>query len=140
MTFELTVTKTIPAPAKSVFEAWLNPEALARFMKPGPNMSDARVDVDPREGGAFEIIMIAGEAELPHRGEYKTIKRYERLAFSWLSGHAPEGSLVTIDFRAVSDNETELTLHHVGLPTEESRDNHNGGWTRIVEVATKVVS
>lgn len=140
MTYELTVTKKIPAAAKTVFEAWLDPKALARFMKPGPNMSDAKVEVDAREGGAFEIVMVAGEAELPHRGEYTTIKKYERLAFSWLSGHAPEGSVVTIDFVELSPGETELTLHHVGLPSEESRDNHTGGWTQIVELATTLAA
>ena len=51
--FELTVTKTIPAAPKTVFEAWLNPKALSAFMKPGPGMSDARVECDPTEGGNF---------------------------------------------------------------------------------------
>ena len=137
---ELTVTQVIPAAAKDVFEAWLDPKALARFMKPGDGMADARVEVDAREGGAFLIAMRAGDQELPHRGEYKTISKYDRLVFTWESNFTVPGSTVTIDFKEIAANQTELTLHHVGFPNEEARDNHQGGWGRIVDGLSKVVS
>ena len=139
-TLELTVTRTIPASAKDVFEAWLDPLALARFMKPGEGMADARVEVDAREGGQYLIAMRAGEQEMPQRGEYKTIQRYERLVFTWESSFTIPGSTVTLDFREIGPNETEVTLHHVGFPTDETRGNHEGGWARILEVLSQVVS
>ena len=49
-------------------------------------------------------------------------------AFTWgwaLSGH-PD-TLVTLVFRA-KDGQTEITLTHQGLPTEEDRANHGKGW------------
>lgn len=137
---QLTVARTIPAPAKDIFEAWLDPSALAKFMKPAPDMSDARVEVDAREGGVFLIAMRAGDQELPHRGEYKTIDRYTKLVFTWESGHTIPGSTVTIDFTERSPNETEVTLHHVGFPSEEARSNHEGGWGQILEAVSTVVS
>lgn len=137
---QLTVTKVIPASAKDLFEAWLDPSALAQIMKPGEGMADARVEVDAQEGGSFLIVMMAGDQEMPHRGEYKTIQRYERLAFTWESNFTIPGSTVSIDFKEIGANQTELTLHHVGFPNDEARGNHEGGWTRIVEVLSKVVS
>jgi len=132
-TFELTVSRTIPASRKEVFEAWLSPEAIQHFMCPGEGMTVPKAEVDAREGGSFLIVMAAGDQEIPHRGEYKTIKRYEKLAFTWISEHSIPSSLVTIDFQEKSPNETEVTLYHVGFPSEESRTNHEGGWTRILE-------
>jgi len=132
-TFELTLTRTIPAPRKEVFEAWLSPEALQRFMCPAETMTVPKVEVDARVGGAFLIVMAAGDKEIPHNGEYTAIDRYERLAFTWLSPHAGAGSLVTIDFREQGPNATELALHHVGLPSEESRKSHQGGWGAILQ-------
>ena len=83
--------------------------------------------------------MAAGDQEIPHRGEYKTIKRYEQLAFTWISDHTMPDSLVTIDFHEEGPNETKITLHHVGFPSEESRNNHEGGWGRILDtLATHV--
>ena len=130
---ELTVSRTIPASRKEVFEAWLSPDALQRFMCPAEGMSVPKVEVDAREGGSFLIVMMVGDKEMPHRGEYKTINRYEQLAFTWVSEHSMPGSLVTIDFKEKSPSETEVILHHVGFPSEESRTNHEGGWGRILE-------
>ncbi len=131
--FELTVTRTIPAARKDVFEAWLSPDALAKFMKPMAGTTVPKAEVDAREGGTFLIVMRVGEKELPHHGEYKTIRRHDKLSFSWLSAFSVPESLVTIDFKEISPTETELTLHHKGFPSEESRNNHDGGWTTIVE-------
>ena len=130
---ELTVKRTIPAPRKDVFEAWLSPEALTEFIRPMPEMSVPKVEVDARVGGEFLIVMQAGDEEMPHRGEYRTIDRYDRLAFTWISPATIPGSLVTIDFVEIGPTETELTLHHEGFPTEEMRGNHEGGWTGILE-------
>jgi uncharacterized protein YndB with AHSA1/START domain len=132
-TFELTLTRIIPGPRQEVFEAWLSPEALQRFMCPGEGMTVPKVEVDARIGGAFLIVMAAGDQEIPHNGEYKTIDRYERLAFTWLSPHASAGSLVTIDFKEKGPKETEVTLHHIGLPSEDSRNSHQGGWGAILQ-------
>lgn len=131
-TFELTITKIIPAPRKDVFEAWLSPQALKRFMCPAEGMSVPKVEIDPRVGGSFLIVMAAGSKEIPHRGEYKTIERHTRLAFTWLSPHTTPGSLVTIDFREKGPRETEVALHHVGLVSEEARKSHEGGWSGIL--------
>lgn len=51
---------------------------------------------------------------------------------AWLSPHASAGSLVTIDFKEKGPKETEVILHHVGLPSETSRNSHRGGWGAIL--------
>jgi len=138
--FELTISKTIPAPPKTVFEAWLDPKALAKFIKPMEGMSDCDVEADTREGGSFLIVMKAGEKDLPHRGEYKTIQPYEKLAFTWLSDHTIPDSTVTLTFKERSSGETELTLHHSGFPDDVSRGNHEGGWTAICEELSRIAA
>jgi len=136
---ELTVSRVVPAAPKEVFEAWLDPAVLAKFMLPAAEMPEPSVELDPRVGGSFLIVMKAGDRELPHRGEYKEIERYDRLVFTWLSGATVDGSTVTLDFEPAADGATKVTLHHVGFPSEESRDNHNQGWTRILETEAHVL-
>jgi uncharacterized protein YndB with AHSA1/START domain len=130
---DIVISKIIPAPPETVFEAWLDPEALARFMKPAESVTIAKAEIDAREGGEFLIVMVAGDKEMPHRGEYREIKRHERLVFSWLSHMAGAGSLVTITFAESGSGQTELILRHAGLETEAARTGHEGGWTRIIE-------
>jgi len=139
-TNELTISKMIPASVETTFDAWLDPLALAKFIKPMDGMADCTVEVDATEGGSFLIVMKAGDKEMPHRGEYKTIQRFEKIVFTWISDHTGPDSVVTLTFKECGPNETELTLHHDGLPSEESRNNHEGGWTAIMEQLTGVVA
>ena len=132
-TFDLTITKTIPASPQTVFEAWLSPKALASFMTPAAGMSVVKAESDGKEGGAFLVVMKAGEQELPHSGVYRTIRRYELLEFTWNNPFNDVESIVTISFAEEGEGQTMLTLRHTGLATEESRNNHKGGWTAIVE-------
>ncbi len=132
----LTVSRKIAAPAEHVFNAWLNPEKIAQFMRPMPGMEAPSVKNDPVEGGTFEIVMKAGDDTIPHKGIYKEINRHSRLVFTWESPFSIEGSTVTLDFDEVEGG-TDVTLTHVKFPSEESRDNHNSGWTNILEALGK---
>lgn len=137
---ELTVTRTIPAKRQDVFEAWLTPETLMKFMCPGEGMTCPKAEVDAREGGNFLIVMTAGDQEIPHNGEYKTITKHDELAFTWQSPFSKVDSLVTLKFEDADAGATKLTLHHVGFNDEESRSNHEGGWTAIIAMLDKAVS
>jgi uncharacterized protein YndB with AHSA1/START domain len=127
------VERVIAASREAVFDAWLDPERLARFMMPGEGMRVARVEVDPREGGSFLIVMVAGAQEMPHRGTYLRIRPHDRLVFSWLSESAGAGSVVTLNFEPLGPRETRITLVHEGLPDADVRDQHREGWTAIFD-------
>ena len=127
----LTTTHTLAAPPERVFNAWLDPEMLAKFMRPAEGMEVPKASSDPREGGRFEIVMKAGDQEIPHAGTYKVIKPHSKLVFTWESPMSVDGSTVTLDFTPV-DGGTLVKLHHVKFPSEESRDNHEGGWANIL--------
>lgn len=127
----LTVERRISAAPESVFRAWLEPGTLARFMTPGPDMTVPVAETDPRVGGRFRIVMQAGDREIPHGGEYREITPHSRIVFTWESPYSTDNSTVTLDFRPDGDG-THLRLHHVRFPDEESRDNHEGGWTAIL--------
>ena len=127
----LTVERIIYAPPEAVFDAWLNPEMLMRFMCPGPGMTTPSADTDPHVGGRFDLVMKNGDDEMPHGGIYREINRPNRLVFSWESPFSVDGSTVTLEFRPEGTG-THLTLTHIRFPDEESRDNHLGGWTAIL--------
>jgi len=127
----LTVERTIAAPHEQVFDAWLDPAMLARFMLPGEGMSVPTAETDPRVGGSFRIVMEAGGNEMPHTGTYLEIDPHVRIVFTWKGPYTDEDSTVTLTFDAV-DGGTRVTLHHLKFPNRESRDNHEGGWARIL--------
>ena len=128
----LKLEKIIHAPIEAVFDAWLDPAMLARFMLPQPGMPEPRVNNEPREGGRFEIVMRHGDDELPHGGSYLRIDRPRQLKFSWQSHYSPDDSTVMLDFSALDDETTAVTLTQVKFMHEEARDAHEGGWRNIL--------
>jgi uncharacterized protein YndB with AHSA1/START domain len=128
----LTVNCRINAPAQKVFDAWLDPKMLARFMIPGEGGSVPEAKTDPKVGGRFHIVMLAGDKEIPHEGTYKTIKPHTQIVFSWESPFSVDGSMVTLNFKQAGANATDLELVHEKFANEQSRDGHTGGWTAIL--------
>ncbi len=128
------ISKVFDAPAKTVFEAWLAPTTLARFLKPAPGVVIEDVDVNPEVGGNYALTMVMGETRIPVHGTYTRIDRYTRLEFSWLSPQTLRSSVVEIDFEAVDPKQTRMTFRHVGFPDAGVREDHVGGWGAIVEL------
>ncbi len=138
---DLTVNlnKTINAPIEKVFDAWLEPEMLTRFILPAPGMPQPDVENDAREGGRFTIIMHVGDDKIPHTGSYLTVDRPNRLVFSWESLYSIDDSTVTLDFKAIDANTTNVELTHVKFLHEEARSDHEGGWGNILDKLNEVI-
>lgn len=130
---ELTVSRKIPAPRKAVFEAWLSPHMMEKFMRPGGSDMTSKVTNDPVNGGRFTILMATADKEIPHTGTYLEIDPHSRLSFTWQSPHSLDDSVVTIDFAEPEPGVTEVTLHQVKFRSEEARNGHVSGWTTIME-------
>ncbi len=138
MTAELTTTvvRTFPAPPTRVYDAWLDPAFLSRFMVACDGGTVPEVSVDPRVGGHFLIVMNDGTKDIPHRGTYLDLTRPHRMVFTWTSPHSVEGSIVTLTLTAEGTG-TRLELRQDKFASEGARDGHTRGWTRILqELAT----
>ena len=133
------INKTINAPIESVFDAWLDPKMLSKFILPMPGMSEPDVDNNAIIGGKFSIIMKVGENKLPHTGEYLEINRPDKLVFTWISHCSVDNSTVTINFKSIDENTTALELTHVKFIDEETRLDHQGGWGNIVDKLAEII-
>ncbi len=127
----LTVERKINATQKAVFDAWLDPEMLKKFMTPGPDMSVPEAKTEAKTGGTFSIIMRAGDTDIPHHGNYKEISPHDRLVFTWYGPSPAEDSTVTLTFTPV-DGGTLVRLTHDRFVDEKRRDDHKQGWSSIL--------
>lgn len=135
----LTTSRRINAPAARLFNAWLDPAMLARFMIPGSGMSVPSAKTDPRPGGRFDIVMRDGDTDLPIGGVYKEITPHSRLVFSWESSFSAAGSTVTLTFTPDGVG-TLVELTHVKFASEDSRNNHERGWAAILVMLDKTLA
>jgi uncharacterized protein YndB with AHSA1/START domain len=128
------ISRDISAPIESVFDAWLDPAMLAQFILPTPGMPQPQVETDARKGGSFSIIMQVGDDHIPHTGTYLELQRPTRLVFSWKSPFSTDDSRVILDFSIIDAGHTRVELTHLKFLNEEARDNHEGGWSNILEM------
>jgi uncharacterized protein YndB with AHSA1/START domain len=141
----LTQSRVIRASRERVYQAWTNPQLLAKWFGPaGLHCSHAEMDV--RVGGAYRIDMVPNDpppansdgTECAERrssatGTYTKVLPNELLQFNWHPQWTPEEeSLVTIMLKDV-DGGTEITIRHENFATEVSRDGHNKGWAGCLD-------
>jgi uncharacterized protein YndB with AHSA1/START domain len=126
------MSRVLRAPPATVFAALTRPELLQRWMCP-ENFSVVLVETDPRPGGQFRIVMQKPDgSRYPATGTYTEVRAPTVLAFTWRweSGHALAGVETSIRFElSVQGDDTFLLMTHDGLPTEDERRGHHGGWT-----------
>ena len=133
---ELTIRRILDAPRSLVFNAWTQPEHLARWWGP-QGFVNVACEMDVRPGGAWFRVMRAPDGALyTKRGIYREIVAPERLVFTY-ANEAADGTLdgetlVTVTFEE-HGGQTKLTLHHTGFESVASRDAHEGGWTSCIE-------
>lgn len=125
----LTIRKTFPTSQERLFAMWTSEELLKQWFCPGKDMTIPVAEVDARDGGSYRIVMQNkdGETYSPS-GVYETVRPHDKLVFSWKWADSEVITRVTIELRAISETETELTLTHEGFPDADMRDRHNEGW------------
>lgn len=134
------VSKVIHAPIEDVFDAWLSPETLSKFILPMPGMPEPQTKNEAYEGGNFEIIMQVGDDKIPHTGKYLEIRRPNKLVFTWESPFSTDNSTVTLKFSALGEDKTNIELTHIRFVDEEARSNHEGGWSNILDKLNEILS
>ena len=135
---KVTVSRTIKAPIERVYNAWLDPITMARFMTPAPDIVVPQAETDPRVGGRFSFVMQNGDEQYPHGGEYLTLTPYSQIVISWESPFSAAGSTVTVNLKETADG-THIELIHLKFPDAETRDSHENGWGHIVDCLLQVL-
>ena len=124
---DITVTRTIPTSAEQVFDLWMNPKSPG-----GPWFGAERVIVNPVVDGLFYIAVKHQGRIWPHYGRFIQIDRPRLVEYTWMS-EVTKGaeSLVTVTMEPRRDD-TEVTLHHAGVPDDEMGRQHKDGWDWVL--------
>lgn len=124
----LELRRTYQASAERLFAAWTDPQLLNQWFRPNPALT-TKTAVDLQEGGRYRIEMHRSEGE-PYVviGQYELIDKPHKLAFSWQWAHEEVKSMVTVEFKPVDEQSTEIILTHTQLADEEDKNNHQQGW------------
>ena len=132
------VSRQIAATPEVLFAAWLDPESLAAWLRPGRAMRTI-AKTDPVVGGKFQIDMHGAEQVYPHQGTYIEIDPPHRLVFTWASIATRHlDTLVTVEFK-LKGAMTEVSITHEQLPENENC-SHTEGWTDALALLAEHVA
>lgn len=129
------LSRRFNAPAERVFDAWLDPAMIGRFMF-GRHLRDEEimsVDNEPRAGGRFHYKVTRQGVLIDHTGTYREIDRPRRLAFTWgVNQEQGDASVVTITITP-DGHGCVLTLEHtLHQDWAEYVVRTQQGWIKIV--------
>ncbi len=129
----LVVQRKLKGSPERLFDAWTQPELMAQWFFAGDQMNVSGAETDLKVGGDWKVIMHhldTGEHRTTH-GKYLLIDRPNKLAFTWFPCKKDYETKVTLLFKKVSNEYTEMTLTHEGLRDEEDYKGHKEGWEAI---------
>lgn len=133
----LQITRVIKAPRDRVYAAWTDLELARQWW--GPDGCETHeLILEARPGGKFRWVLSTPDGErMTAQGEFREVRPGEKVVYTWQWADDPDWenheSLVTVEFREINATTTELRLTHEKLPSQQSRDNHTGGWTGALD-------
>lgn len=129
----LEIVRTIHASADEVFAAWTDPQLIGRWLAPSSHNVRA-AEVNAHVGGRYRIEVEGPGGDLHvTSGEYRELDPPHRLVKTWIY-EGPEAdatgaeTLLTVEFREIRPELTELTLVHTSIPKAEYREMAREGW------------
>jgi len=132
----LVLRRTFDAPRERVFAAWTQPDILREWFKPGDHTLP-EMTMDVREGGRYRIVFKDPDGELlAVDGSFREIRPPAHLSMTWSweedDAALARDTLLSLDFHDAG-GKTELVLTHSNFRDAQQRDNHNGGWSSMLD-------
>jgi uncharacterized protein YndB with AHSA1/START domain len=136
--FDLSISRVFDAPRDLVWEAFTDPEHAKQWMGP-KGFTTTHFEQDARPGGRWRACLHqSGEwkgqkyPDMWQGGVFKEIVPPERVVytFAWEGegGQPTRETVITITFKELEDDRTQMDFHQEFFDSVELRDGHNLGW------------
>jgi uncharacterized protein YndB with AHSA1/START domain len=129
------VERAFSVPAARVFDAWLDPVIVKRWLFRSSTNAIADAEISAKVGGKFSIVEHANREVIDDFGEYLEIERPRRLAFTLeVPKHFSGITRVAIHI-SPTPNGCALELTQTGVRPEVTA----GPWRTMLETLAKVL-
>ncbi len=103
--------KVIDASVERVFRAWTDPEELKQWHAPEP--AGILVAVSENHIGGKRSLTLVIQGKTYHiAGTYREFDPARKLVYSWEDPENPNDSIMTVLFKPLSENKTELEVSY----------------------------
>ena len=140
---ELVVTRTIDAPARTVFEAWTKPELMMRWWAPKSfGITFISCEMDVRTDGSYRFAFghPASDQPMAFFGRYIEVTPPSRLV--WTNEEEENGAVTTVTFEE-KDGRTQIVVHDLyaskAALDEALASGSTGAWPEQFEALDALV-
>lgn len=137
------VERRFAAPVGRVFDAWLDPLMIGRFMFGAHLREEVVVSLEnePHVGGQFHYKVTRAGQLIDHTGTYLEIDRPRRLAFTWgVNQESGDSSVVTIELTPDGDGCLLALTHRMDPQWADYAERTQQGWTKILGDLTSALA
>jgi uncharacterized protein YndB with AHSA1/START domain len=123
------IRRVIFAQPEIVFDAWVKPELIRKWLFVGPTSEIISIEIDLKTQGKFSILELekSNNEYIDHYGKYIEIDRPKKLAFTLsVPKHFPGETNVSVEIVATPEG-SELRLTQVGV----SKDVTEKSWNKM---------
>ena len=128
------------ATADEVFDAWLNPQDIRRWMSHalaefGLSGEIVRIETDPRPGGAFMFSDMRDGEEMRHWGTYLTLERPSVIQCTWFTRELSEregSSIVRIEIAPRAGGCSARLTHRMPSTFAVYTERAEQGWKTLL--------
>ena len=139
-TIQAKVTHRFSASPEKVFDAWLDPQSVRRWMKAalvGMGLAgDIRqVRVEARKGGKFFFSDMRDEVEARHWGTYLELDRPRKIVFTWITDESEEANPSTVTLTLEPDGKGCLAtiVHEMDAAWADYVPRVEKGWGAMLQ-------
>lgn len=137
---EVRVEKRFRHPAERVFDAFLDPASVGRWLFHTPDGVMEKTDYDPRPDGGFALFERRGEDLARHFGRFVEIERPSRILFDFWVDEAPdEATRVTVTFTGEEQGCVVVLSHDLASAWAAYADRSAAGWAMILDSLDRVM-
>src|SRR5262245_27309462 len=135
------IHRVLRAPAERVYRAFLDPDAMAKWLPPHGFVGKVH-EMDARVGGGYRMSFTNFSSGSSHSfgGRYQELKPHERIRYTdqFDDPNLPGEMHVTITLRKVASG-TELDVVQEGVPAVIPADSCYVGWQQSLSLLAELV-
>ena len=135
----LRISRRFNASPEQLFDAWLDPKVVARWLFTSPASEAHTVEIDRQVDGEWVITDRRDGVDYTALGEYLEIKRPHRLVFSFgMPQFSDQSATVTVEIAPDGDGSV-LTLTQSDLPVAHHEPTRQG-WEAMFDMLDGVLA
>lgn len=137
----LVISRVIRAPAERIYKAFLNPDAMAKWLPPH-GFTGKVTEMDPKEGGHYKMTFTNFTTDKSHSfgGTFLELKPYKLIRYTDIfdDPNTPGEMETIIEFNS-SVAGTKVTITQKGIPSQMPVDFARMGWQESIQLLEQLV-